>query len=74
MPGLMTIEILEKLQEKNCKPKTILLTVMQFSEEEKEKLFNLGNIVDYVTKPFNIDTLVEKTERAYLSKIKGREE
>jgi len=41
MPGLTTKEILEKLKEKNCKPKIILLTVVRFSDEEKKKLIEM---------------------------------
>lgn len=26
--------------------------------EEKEKLFKMGNVVDYITKPFDFDELV----------------
>jgi DNA-binding response OmpR family regulator len=57
MPGLTTREILEKLKEKKTKPKIILLTVVRYSEEEKLKLYQQG-IVDYVTKPFELDTLI----------------
>ena len=63
MPGLMTIEILEKLQEKNCKPKIIILTVVQYSEDEKKWLFEKGNVVDYITKPFNIDIFLETVKK-----------
>ena len=59
MPGLTTKEILEELREKDSKPKIILLTVVRFSEEEKKKLFKMGNVVEYVTKPFEFDDLVE---------------
>ena len=57
MPGLTTKEILEKLEEKKTKPKIILLTVVRYSEEEKQKLYQKG-IVDYVTKPFELNTLI----------------
>lgn len=57
MPGLTTREILEKLPEKKTKPKIILLTVVRYSEEEKQKLIQKG-IVDYVTKPFELDVLI----------------
>ena len=58
MPGLKTIEILKKLKEKKCKPKIILLTVVHFSEEEKKKIMKMGNIVDYVPKPFEFKDLM----------------
>jgi len=58
MPGLTTREILERLKEKDCKPKIILLTVVRFSEEEKQQIFEMGNVIDYITKPFELDDLV----------------
>jgi DNA-binding response OmpR family regulator len=58
MPGLTTREILKRLKEKDCKPKIILLTVVRFSEEEKEKILEMGNVIDYITKPFEFDDLV----------------
>lgn len=60
MPGLTTGEILKKLKEKKSKPKIILLTVVRYSEEEKEKIYHMGNVVDYITKPFDIDELTER--------------
>jgi len=62
MPGLTTREILEKLKDKNTKPKIILLTVVRYSEEEKNKLLQRG-IVDYVTKPFELDELLQRIHR-----------
>lgn len=59
MPGLTTKNILERLKEKKMNPKIILLTVVQFSEKEKQKLFKSGNIVDYLTKPFEVGELIE---------------
>jgi len=60
MPGLTTSEILEKLKEKKSDPKIILLTIVRYSDKEKEKLFEMGNIVDYITKPFDIDELIDR--------------
>jgi DNA-binding response OmpR family regulator len=63
MPGLTTSEILEKIKDKKSNPKIILLTVVRYSNEEKKKLMNMGNIVDYVTKPFDIDELSERIHK-----------
>lgn len=57
MPGPTTKEILERLSEKRERPKIVLLTVVRFSEEEKEKLLKMGGIVDYITKPFDLHQL-----------------
>ena len=63
MPGLSTKDILMQLQGKKSKPKIILLTVVRFSEEEKQKILELGNVVDYITKPFEFDTLVNTLKK-----------
>ncbi|RLF29123.1 MAG: response regulator [Thermoplasmata archaeon] len=62
MPGLTTKEILEKLREKETKPKIILLTVVRFSEEETQRMYKMG-IVDYITKPFEVDELLDSIRR-----------
>lgn len=62
MPGLTTKEILEKLKDKNCKPKIILLTVVRFSDEEKKKLFEM-DVIDYITKPFEFNDLMESVRK-----------
>ncbi len=69
MPGLTTREILDKLKEKKTKPKIILLTVVRYSEEEKQKLYQKG-IVDYVTKPFELDDLTDRIHK-HLGKEKS---
>lgn len=63
MPGFTTSEILEKLKEKKSNPKIILLTVVRYSDEEKKKIFEMGNVVDYVTKPFDLDQLMDTIHR-----------
>jgi two-component system response regulator RegX3 len=63
MPGLTTSEILKKLKEKKSNPKIILLTVVRYSEEEKRKIFEMGNIVDYVTKPFELDDFMDAVKK-----------
>lgn len=63
MPGLTTKEILQKLRRKKNNPKIILLTVVRYSNEEKEKLFKMGNIVDYIKKPFEFDNLIAAVKK-----------
>ena len=63
MPGLTTSEILKKLKEKKSNPKIILLTVVRYSDEEKKKIMNMGNIVDYIVKPFEIDDLMDSIKK-----------
>jgi DNA-binding response OmpR family regulator len=68
MPGLTTGEILEKLKQKSISPKIILLTVCRYTGEEQKELFNRGNIVDYITKPFDLDYLLERINRQVICK------
>ncbi len=62
MPGLTTEEVLNKLKKKKSKPKVILLTVVRFDGDEK-KIFEQGNVVDYIKKPFDIDAFLTCVEK-----------
>jgi len=70
MPGLKTMEILEKLKEKKSKPKIILLTVIRYTDNEKREICQAGNVVDYVTKPFDLDDLLDRINKQVLFKQK----
>lgn len=67
MPGLTTQEIISNLKHKDVSPKIILLTVIRYSEQEKEKLKDMG-IIDYVTKPFELDDLINRIQGHILGK------
>ena len=62
MPGPSTKEILQKLREKGVDSKIVLLTVVRFSSEEIKKLSEMGNVVGYMTKPFDIPELVSEIQ------------
>ena len=63
MPGLTTLEILQKLKKKKHHPKIVLLTVVRYSEKERQDLFEKGNIVDYLTKPFEVNDLIHTIQK-----------
>ncbi len=63
MPGSTTKEILQKLRRKKSNPKIILLTVVRYSNEQKEKVFKMGNVVDYIKKPFELDDLMDAVKK-----------
>jgi DNA-binding response OmpR family regulator len=69
MPGPTTSEILEKLKDKKTNPKIILLTVVRYSIEEREKILQMGNIVDYITKPFDFDQLISTIQKHIIKTI-----
>ena len=63
MPGLKTDEILEQLKERKSNPKIILLTVVRFSNEVKEKLLKEPNIVSYIKKPFELEEFLDSVQK-----------
>jgi len=69
MPGLTTSEILKELKGKKSKPKIILLTVVRYSENEKKKICGMGNVVDYVTKPFDLDQLMDAIHKHVMKPV-----
>jgi DNA-binding response OmpR family regulator len=58
MPGPSTKEILDKLKEKKCKPKIILMTVVRLNKESLNELLKANKIVEYIKKPFDLDTFI----------------
>ncbi len=64
MPGLNTWEILSYLHEMQVNPKVILLTIVRYSNSERQKLFEMGNVVEYIQKPFDIDDLKNAVRQA----------
>ena len=63
MPGPTTREILSGLKERVVNPKIILLTVVDLSDVEVEHLQHLGNIVDYILKPFELRDLLDRIHK-----------
>jgi len=63
MPGLTTSEILMKLKEKKSSPRIILLTVIRYSNDEKAALFKMGNVVEYIKKPFELDDFMDAVKK-----------
>jgi len=59
MPGTPVKDIIPKLGN----IKVAYLSVVRTSEAEKEDLLESKNIVDYIQKPFDIKTLVEKVKK-----------
>ncbi len=66
MPGLTTRQILENLKKKGLNDlKIILVTVVRFSDDEKQALMKEFKIVDHITKPFDVANLVERVKNQF---------
>jgi DNA-binding response OmpR family regulator len=70
MPGITTKKILDKLKKKKSKSKIILLTVVRYSEIEKQTIHEMGNVVDYITKPFELDELLDRIRKQVICEQK----
>lgn len=64
MPGMDTKEILKRLKEESIKVKIIFLTVVRLSDDEKNLLLKMANIIDYITKPFDLNDLLGRVRKA----------
>ncbi len=60
MPGTPTREVVKKIKT----IKISFLSVVRTSEAEKEQLLGQKNIVDFIQKPFDADSFLEKIKKA----------
>ena len=58
MPGIEIHEIFTKLRQKNSNPKIILLLEDKVTNKEKTRMSMMGNVVDYLIKPFEYDKVI----------------
>ena len=65
MPGPMTREILDNLEKKHSTPKIILVTVIRYSEKSRKKILERSNVVDIISKPFEVTNLLETINKHY---------
>jgi CheY-like chemotaxis protein len=64
MPGPTTKEILEKLKKMGLSNlKVILVTVVRFSNDERDLLMKEYKVVDYITKPFSVPDLMDRVKK-----------
>jgi len=65
MPGLTSKEILTAIRKdkKTAKIKIIFLTAVRFAEITQKDLV-IGNVVDFVEKPFNNENLIRRIKKA----------
>lgn len=59
MPGTPVKEVIPQIKD----TKIAYLSVVRVSEAEKEDLMKLENIVDFIQKPFDINTLLERVKK-----------
>ena len=63
MPGMTTKEILTSLNDNNFDMiKIIMVSVVRFSEDEKNMLMKTYNIKDYITKPFDVPDILNRVK------------
>lgn len=68
MPGMTTKDILERLKAKSNKVKIAFLTFVRLSGNEKRELLGMANVVDYITKPVDVDDLRKRVKKTLQGK------
>lgn len=63
MPGLSTYDILKRIKEKKTDPKILLLTVVRFSDRQKNEIFQMGNVASYIKKPFDNKEFIDTVKK-----------
>ena len=58
MPGMTTREILKRLKEKKSNAKIILLSQERLTTEEKNQISKMGNVIEYIKKPYEYDEII----------------
>jgi DNA-binding response OmpR family regulator len=59
MPGTPVKDVVKKITT----TKIVYLSVVRVSEAEKEEMLGQRNIVDFIQKPFDLDTLLAKVKK-----------
>jgi len=68
MPGMTTKDILERLKAKSNEVKIAFLTFVRLSGNEKRELLGMANVVDYITKPVDVDDLRKRVKKTLQGK------
>jgi CheY-like chemotaxis protein len=68
MPGMSGWDVFNRIKKKNQDIKVAFMSVLEISEKRKKVLLDEG-LSDYIMKPFDKDTLLEKVD--HILKNKG---
>ena len=61
MPGMSGWDVFNRIKKKNTNTKVAFMSVLEISEKRKNVLLEEG-LADYIMKPFDKDTLLEKVD------------
>jgi DNA-binding response OmpR family regulator len=66
MPGMSSRQVIEEINknEKLKKIKIVYLTAVTTSDDDKAEMMKLGNIVDFIAKPFGMSDLISRVKKA----------
>jgi len=71
MPGMSGWDVFNRINKKSSNIKVAFLSVLEISDKRKQVLLDEG-LADYIMKPFDKDTLLDKVDR--IMQIKEKEE
>ncbi|MEF8879476.1 MAG: response regulator [Candidatus Thermoplasmatota archaeon] len=62
MPGMSGWDVFNRIKNKSLDTKVAFLSVLEISEKRKQVLLNEG-LADYIMKPFDKDTLLDRIDK-----------
>ena len=71
MPGMSGWDVFNRINKKSSNIKVAFLSVLEISDKRKQVLLDEG-LADYIMKPFDKDTLLDRVDR--IIQIKEKEE
>ena len=71
MPGMSGWDVFNRINRKSSKIKVAFLSVLEISDKRKQVLLDEG-LADYIMKPFDKDTLLDRVDR--IMQLKEKEE
>jgi len=71
MPGMSGWDVFNRINKKSSNIKVAFLSVLEISDKRKQVLLDEG-LADYIMKPFDKDTLLDKIDRIMTLKERER--
>lgn len=72
MPGMSGWDVFNRIKKKSDRIKVAFMSVLEISEKRKQVLLDEG-LADYIMKPFDKDTLLDRVDKILKQKEKEEE-
>ena len=73
MPGMSGWDVFNRISKKNPEIKVAFMSILEISDKRKQVLLEEG-LADYIMKPFDKDTLLDRVDKILTEKEKEQEQ